>query len=57
MIFSKGKIGQLADEFFTAQLSLIILVARTLTIVSQTPWCKRLQAAKHTSIAKKGSYL
>ena len=38
MIFAKGKIGQFAGEFFTAPLSLIILMALTLTIVSQTQW-------------------
>lgn len=43
MISAEGNVGQFVGEFFTAPLSLIILVALTLTIVSQTRFWKRLR--------------
>jgi putative tricarboxylic transport membrane protein len=43
MISAEGNIAQFAGEFFTSPLSFIILLALTLTIMSQTSWWQRLR--------------
>jgi putative tricarboxylic transport membrane protein len=43
MISVEGDVGRFAGEFFTSPLSAIILLALTLTIVTQTQWWKRLR--------------
>ncbi|WP_066155946.1 tripartite tricarboxylate transporter permease [Hydrogenophaga pseudoflava] len=43
MISAEGNPVQFAGEFFTSPLSLVILIALTLTIASQSTWWKRLR--------------
>lgn len=43
MISAEGNPVQFAGEFFTSPLSLVILIALTLTIASQSAWWKRLR--------------
>lgn len=45
MISAEENLGQFAAGFVTSPLSAIILVALTLTIVSQTGWWKRMRGA------------
>lgn len=43
MISAEGNPVQFAGEFFTSPLSLVILIALTLTVASQSTWWKRLR--------------
>jgi putative tricarboxylic transport membrane protein len=42
MISAEGQVGQFVGEFFTSPLSSVILLALTLTVLSQTALWKRL---------------
>jgi putative tricarboxylic transport membrane protein len=44
MISAEGQPLQFATEFFTSPLSLAILLALTLTLLSQTPLWKRVSS-------------